>query len=202
MEQKASTLWSQKTFFVTNTIVMTASRIGSLLVCGLVTFLPTPVGAQEPLLREAILADLEETEHKYVELAEAFGLKHYGWRPMSGVRSVGEVFMHVAAGNIQFPQLFEQLPIEGVPEYLRRLPIFTDPAAPSSERLVREAIRASFKNARTAVRAMVDASELTPSGGPVDIDAVLIRMSHHLHEHLGQLIAYARINQIVPPWSR
>ena len=23
-----------------------------------------------------------------------------------------------------------------------------------------------------------------------------------LHEHLGQLIAYARMNQIVPPWSK
>ena len=23
-----------------------------------------------------------------------------------------------------------------------------------------------------------------------------------MHEHLGQLIAYARMNQIVPPWSR
>ncbi|MEE2636772.1 MAG: DinB family protein [Acidobacteriota bacterium] len=184
---------------------MTTSRIGWLMVCGLVTFQPTPITSQERLVREAILLDLEETEYKYLELAEAFGWEHYGWRPMPGVRSVGEVFMHVAAGNIQFPQLFEQIPIASVPDSLRRLPLFTDPAAPASERLVLEALRASFENARTAVRTLDDSSESAPvetSGDPVDVDAVLIRMSHHLHEHLGQLIAYARVNHIVPPWKR
>jgi hypothetical protein len=26
-------------------------------------------------------------------------------------------------------------------------------------------------------------------------------MLNHLHEHLGQSIAYARMNAVVPPWS-
>jgi hypothetical protein len=29
-----------------------------------------------------------------------------------------------------------------------------------------------------------------------------IGMTADLHEHLGQLIAYARVNGIVPPWSK
>jgi hypothetical protein len=29
-----------------------------------------------------------------------------------------------------------------------------------------------------------------------------IRTTTHLHEHLGQLIAYARSNEVTPPWSK
>jgi len=32
--------------------------------------------------------------------------------------------------------------------------------------------------------------------------AMWIGATTHLHEHLGQLIAYARSNGVVPPWSR
>ncbi len=31
--------------------------------------------------------------------------------------------------------------------------------------------------------------------------AVLLQLVAHMNEHLGQSIAYARTNQVVPPWS-
>ena len=31
---------------------------------------------------------------------------------------------------------------------------------------------------------------------------VLVTVLSHLHEHLGQSVAYARMNGVVPPWSQ
>ena len=166
------------------------------MVAGLAVLHQTPLIAQELFLAPSLLADLEDTERKFVDLAEALSWEHYAWRPMPGVRSVGEVFMHVAAGNVQFPLLLGYTPIDAIPEVLRRLPLWTDPVMPASRSQVVESLRRSFENAKMAVRSA------QASGEAVDVEVVLLRMSNHLHEHLGQQIAYARINQIVPPWSQ
>ena len=170
--------------------------VGLVMVAGLAVLHQTPLIAQELVLASTLLADLEDTERKFVDLAEALSWEHYAWRPMPGVRSVGEVFMHVAAGNVQFPLLLGHTPIDAIPEVLRRLPLWTDPVMPASRCQVVESLRRSFENAKMAVRSA------QASGETVDVEVVLLRMSNHLHEHLGQQIAYARINQIVPPWSK
>ena len=170
--------------------------VGLVMVAGLAVLHQTPLIAQELFLAPSLLAGLEDTERKFVDLAEALSWEHYAWRPMPGVRSVGEVFMHVAAGNVQFPLLLGYTPIDAIPEVLRRLPLWTDPVMPASRSQVVESLRRSFENAKMAVRSA------QASGETVDVEVVLLRMSNHLHEHLGQQIAYARINQIVPPWSK
>lgn len=67
------------------------------------------------------------------------------------------------------------------------------------------AIKASFENASNAVSAMSDADmakETKLGKQPATYESVLFFMANHLHEHLGQSIAYARTNGVVPPWSR
>jgi hypothetical protein len=39
-------------------------------------------------------------------------------------------------------------------------------------------------------------------GRDITVEAGITLALSDLHEHLGQLMAYARMNQIVPPWSR
>ena len=50
-----------------------------------------------------LLADVTDVETKIVGLAKAMPEASYAWRPMPGVRSVGEAFTHVAADNYFMP---------------------------------------------------------------------------------------------------
>ena len=176
------------------------------LVLAAVCVWPTAASAQGAAgWRSELVADLEESERKFVGLAEALSWEHYGWRPMAGVRSVGEVFMHVAAGNVQFPQLVGQAPIDLLPEDFRRLPLFTDPAVPATKAHVIAILRGSFENARAAVRAVRDQDlgvTVDFGGEPTTYRSVLLLLSNHAHEHLGQQIGYARMNHVIPPWSQ
>ncbi len=51
-----------------------------------------------------LASDLAVVEEKIVGLAQAMTVDQYTWRPSEGVRSVGEVFMHVAADNYFLPK--------------------------------------------------------------------------------------------------
>ena len=85
-------------------LVHPISRIAraAALVAIAVTFAPRSVTAQgtaadAAAVRKSYLASLEELQGKFLQLAEAFPADKFAWRPAPGVRSVGEVFMHVAS---------------------------------------------------------------------------------------------------------
>src|SRR5690606_30994615 len=61
--------------------------------------------------RAELIRDIDQLEQKFVGLAEAMTGK-YGWRPGEGVRSVSEVFMHVAAANFMIPMALGHEPPE------------------------------------------------------------------------------------------
>jgi uncharacterized damage-inducible protein DinB len=156
-------------------------------------------------LRAELIRDIEQLERKYLGLADAMTGK-YEWRPGEGIRSVSEVFMHVAGANFMIPTFAGVQPPE---EYrtasqqeamarLRALEQVTDEAK------VKEALRHAFMHARHAVAAIPD-EQLDDVVKLFGQDAtkrnVITLLVAHMHEHLGQSIAYARINGVVPPWS-
>jgi uncharacterized damage-inducible protein DinB len=70
---------------------------------------------------------------------------------------------------------------------------------------VMEALRASFAQIRQGVMNLSDADLSKPTtveGQQTTYEGLLFFLANHTHEHLGQLIAYARSNGIVPPWSK
>ena len=126
------------------------------------------------------------------------------WRPMEGVRSVEEVYIHVAADNYFVPALMGwPAPAEtGVTSDVMTFRAYQERPMNRAEMLA--ALDASFE---FMLSAMAESSgrldeEVTLSGAPTTIGDVWIRAVVHLHEHLGQSIAYARSNEVVPPWSR
>ena len=169
------------------------------------SILSPPASGQPPAgLQAELIADFNDTEKKFVELAEALSWEQYGWRPMPGVRSVAEVFVHVAAGNVQFPQSAGHAPSSRLPEGLRSLPVWTDPVVPASKADVIEMLRGSFDYARDFIRGIRDEdlnAVVDPSRDSTTYRAFLVQMSGHVHEHLGQQIGYARTNRVTPPWS-
>lgn len=152
-------------------------------------------------VRDQYIADLDTLHARFVALANAISEDKYGWRPAPGVRSVSEVLMHVAAEWYYYvPQsVGGSSPADfGTPrETLKQLETITK----KSDVLAQMA--RSWSHARAQVSS-VDAARLTGKYKPWDVTLVqaAFGMSGDLHEHLGQLIAYARSVGVKPPWSK
>lgn len=162
-------------------------------------------GAQ-PEVVQALLRDIARAEQKLIGLAEAIPEESYGWRPAEGVRSTGEVLMHVVADNYFLPTVADVAApaATGIKagDYAS-VQAFEARAASKAEAL--QALRESFAHLRSAME-RTDASflgrQLSLFGSDMSGTELWIVTATHLHEHLGQMIAYARANNVVPPWSR
>lgn len=142
-----------------------------------------------------VLNELGGLEKKYVGLAEAIPADKYGWRPGEGVRSVSETFMHVAIANYRLPSFIGAK----APDSLPGEKAVTDKAE------VVKHLKGSFEFIKDAVMKMSeDDIEKTASmfGRDRTYREIGFFMAGHCHEHLGQLIAYARMNGVTPPWSQ
>lgn len=152
-----------------------------------------------------ILADLADAESKVVRLAETMSEDQYAWRPGEGVRSVGEVFMHVAVDNYLIPSAAGTMPPEGididVTDYAT-VQRYENRAA-SKDEIVAD-LEASFAHLRSAIESTADdlTAEASLFGMETTTRGLWILTATHLHEHLGQSIAYARTNGVTPPWSQ
>lgn len=146
--------------------------------------------------RSELDIQINDLEKKFLTLAEAMPADKYGWRPGEGVRSVGEVFAHVAQANYMLPSLLGTKVPEGVGMDMEK-------KLTKKEEIVR-ALKLSFQHLRSATGALIDADLAKPAKLFRRESSVLgtyFMATGHLHEHLGQSIAYARVNGIVPPWT-
>ena len=146
---------------------------------------------------------LEDAAKKIIALAEAVPEDKYSWRPGEGVRSVSEVFMHIAGANYLLPT-FIGVKADGF-EGRQGFQKMQQMEKITGKTKIVEQLKKSFDHARHAIRSTKD-SELDKSvdffGNKTTYRGLLNILASHCHEHLGQSIAYARINKIVPPWSR
>jgi len=137
---------------------------------------------------------------KIVALAEAMPAEAYDWSPGDGVASVGRVYMHIARYNYMYPHENMGRPSPFTPdEYARWEDEVTDKA--EVLRILKASVEYVNGIARGTKPSDLDA-ERTLYGRQVGEWAVLLQLVTHMNEHLGQSIAYARMNGVVPPWSR
>jgi uncharacterized damage-inducible protein DinB len=148
-------------------------------------------------VRGEILQQVGDAEKKLTALAEAMPAEKYGWRPAEKVRSVGEVFMHVAGGNYFLPTFWGVKPPEGVnPREFE--------ASGSDKAKVIATMKASFEHLRNAIKNTPEADlakAIKLFGEDATQRQAMMVAANHDHEHLGQAIAYARMNGVTPPWS-
>lgn len=132
-----------------------------------------------------------------VALAEAIPAEKFAWRPAPGVRSTSEVFMHIAMAN------FYLLSVTGP-----KMP--GDMTSPDMEKTVTAKADViswlkrsldAVKNGRAQLKPGDLKRKVKVSGKDADVDGMYLRIIVHANEHMGQLVAYARVNGIVPPWS-
>lgn len=148
-------------------------------------------------IRAEIIQELNDAEEKVSSLAKDIPEAKYSWRPEEGVRSVSEVLMHVAGANY-FILSFTGLKMpEGMTEDGEKK--VTD------KKEIIEFITKAYAYTRDKIMAMKD-KDLEKMvdffGTKITTRHLLVKMAGHNHEHLGQLIAYARMNGITPSWSK
>ena len=148
-----------------------------------------------PSFRADFLKEMDNLEKKLVSLAEAMPQEKYSWRPMEGVRSVSEVYMHMAASNFNFPQFLGIKPPAGAVPEMEKI---TDKAKAV------ELLKLSLAHVRQAATNTPDAEwdkTVTYSGRNIVVREAFFRQALGMREHLGQSVAYARMNRVVPPWT-
>jgi len=152
----------------------------------------------EAAYRTSLLKSFEESTGKMLSLAAAIPEANYGWRPMEGVSTVRDILVHVTETHYA---LAERLGTKPPPGIERK-------KMDSAMRTKAEAIAATKRSVEfmAGVLAAIPADSLLPEtkvfGATVPKLRVTLLPVDHAHEHLGQLIAYARMNRVVPPWSK
>jgi hypothetical protein len=146
--------------------------------------------------------DIDGLRKKFMALAKAVPADKLTWRPMEGTRSFREVFAHIAAeGNTETAMFGRPLPPGSLPDFdaeearLKKLP---------DDQLIAVMDR-SMQSLSTTLGGLSRTTINTPIRyyGHSTLPRVATTYTlNDLHEHLGQLVAYARMNSIVPPWTR
>jgi uncharacterized damage-inducible protein DinB len=184
---------------------MRHSALAIVLAVSAVTLLPHRTAAQDqpaaaPALtgaRGEFLAEVAYYEKRYTRLAEAVPAEKYSWRPAEGVRSIGEVYAHIAAANYGIAKVLGTPPPAGFD------PKAINAAAGDKAKTV-QTLKDSFTHFRGAILAVKDAdlnNALKMFGQDTTVRGAFFLATGHFGEHLGQSIAYARQNGIVPPWT-
>jgi uncharacterized damage-inducible protein DinB len=149
-------------------------------------------------MHKEMIASLDDAGKKLIELAEAVPADKFSWAPGKGVRSMGQVVAHVIGANYVLPSFLGMKPPAEAPG--RDL----EQNLPDKAKLV-AMLKASHDYAREAIAAVPESEFATPVelfGGMKGTKAtVCMILVSHSHEHLGQAIAYARSNDVTPPWT-
>lgn len=156
-------------------------------------------GSAPPGFKAEFLGQFGTVATRLVDLARAMPADTYDWRPMEGVASVADAYMHIARYNYYYPDvaLGVEPPADVDYESLEGVVTAKEEVVPILER--------SLEHVRRNVEAMTE-TELNAGtrlyGRDVAAWSVLLQLLTHMNQHYGQEIAYARVNGVVPPWSR
>ena len=149
-------------------------------------------------VRSEIMRHFDESMSKFIALAAAMPAEKYTWKPSEPAMPVGHVYAHVARYNFWY--LTKEMKLPAAPG----IGLDTIEAMRNKDQLV-ALLKRSADYVRSSVRAMpAEALDAQGSiyGRPAPTWAVLVQLVAHMNEHLGQSIAYARSNNITPPWSQ
>lgn len=165
------------------------------LILVMLIVVPMAAHAQYEGIWEGYDGELTHVTKQLIELAEATPADKFAWRPAPGVRSMSEVYMHIAIAN------FYLLSATGMKE--PDLPDELEKKVTAKAEVIDWLKRslAAVKTARAQLKPGDLERKVKIGGKVVPADGVYLRIIIHNNEHMGQLIAYARMNGIVPPWS-
>jgi uncharacterized damage-inducible protein DinB len=192
---------------------MRQSRLVRLALCATVFSAPAlhaqagkVAGTTGSPVMTSLVRDVGGVQKKMNDLAKAFPAAKYDWRPAPGVRSVREVLLHIASENYLLPAMAGS-PAPAATKIDAK--DYKTAEAFEKRALGRDSVMAELDGSfahMSGIMTKATAASLTANvnmfGTNMPAQDLWIGTTTHLHEHLGQLIAYARMNGITPPWSK
>ncbi len=156
-------------------------------------------GAVDPLegLWQGYDGEWGHVSRQLVALAEAIPADKYAWRPAPGVRSASEVIMHIALAN------FYLLSVTGPPmpaEIKSNEMEKTVTAKPEVIAWLKRSLDA-VKTAHANIKPADLQRKVKVANREATVNGMYLRILVHDNEHMGQLVAYARMNGVMPPWT-
>jgi len=158
-----------------------------------------PVFAQAPPegIWQGYDGEWKHVSKQLIDLAEATPQDKFSWRPAPGVRSTSEVYMHIALANLYL------LSITGtkVPAELK---IEMEKGVTAKADVISWLKRSldAVKEAHASVTPKDLDRKVHIADRDATVDGMYLRIIVHANEHMGQLIAYARMTGVAPPWSK
>lgn len=188
-----------------NRLFLSASAFGLLLSAGAMPASAQAAAAGQSRdttapsydMKGQALQDLEGVNTKFVSLAQAVPQSKFTWRPSADTRSFAEVLLHVAGERYQILGLMGAATPPGFD------PKTYEKSTTDKAKIIDE-LNQSWTYAKNTIGAMPNAefAKLLPKLGPqANAGDVVYILVADAHEHLGQSVAYARMNGIVPPWT-
>lgn len=165
-----------------------------------VVFIPFSAGGQNiPAgVGEGWLPEFNHASGQILAIAEATPPEKFTWRPAAGVRSVSEVYMHIAIANYFF---MSKAGVKAATEALGKVTPDTEKKVTDKAEVIRW-----LKDSQELVRQSYPKADLHEKvkflGKDTTVEAVYLRCLVHSNEHMGQSVAYARMIGITPPWSK
>ncbi len=155
--------------------------------------------AQDPLdgLWQGYDGEWRHVSNQLIALAEATPAEKFAWRPAPGVRSTSEVYMHIVMAN------FYLLSVTG-PKMPPDLKEDAEKSVTSKPQVI-DWLKRSLDAVKQAHQAETPNDLLRKvriQNRDATVDSMYLRIIIHANEHMGQLVAYARMTGVVPPWSR
>jgi uncharacterized damage-inducible protein DinB len=150
--------------------------------------------ADVPVFVQEFIGQMDFVKGRLIQLADAMPDNKYDWSPGEGVRSVGEVFAHVAEVNYYLISVMND-----------SKPDMTEKKHENSKKHILEMLAKSIEDVKETAGKLTENDlnrEVEAFGMKFSLRNFMITMLNHSHEHLGQAIAYARMNGVVPPWSK
>jgi len=139
----------------------------------------------------------KHVSQQLVALAEATPADKFAWRPAAGVRSTSEVYMHIVDAN------FYLLSVTG-PKMPADIKEGMDKTVTSKPEVIAWLKRSldAVKEAHLAESPKDLERKVHIADRDATVDGIYLRILVHANEHMGQLIGYARMSGVVPPWSK
>ena len=149
--------------------------------------------AEQPVFVKEFLGQVDFVKGRLMQLAETMPEDKYSWAPGEGVRSVGEVYVHAAEANYYMLSLMKGEKFD-----------MSSSESKADKKTALSLMEESFSNLKESAALFTDEDlnkEIEAFGMKFSVRNFMVTVIAHLHEHLGQSIAYARMNGVTPPWS-
>jgi uncharacterized damage-inducible protein DinB len=174
-------------------------RRGTAIAVFLLVLSAPKLFALDPLdgLWQGYDGEWRHVSQQLIALAEATPPDKFAWRPAPGVRSTSEVYMHIVIAN------FYLLSVTG-PKMPPDLKEDAERTVTSKAEVIQWLKRSldAVKQAHLAENPKDLAREVRIENRDATVDGMYLRIIIHANEHMGQLVAYARMTGVVPPWSK